>query len=425
MSGTEKNPAARIVEFMNRIYYAGLTTVSGGNLSILDADGTVWISPSGVDKGSLTEADIMAVTAAGRVIGRHKPSVEYPFHRAIYRRRPDFGAILHAHPPLLVAFSVAAKIPDTALVPALAEICGKISYAPYAVPGSKRLGESIAAEFAKGSDLVMMENHGVVLGADTMPHAFRQFEALNCAAAIEYQARLLGTPAAPDAAGRNAILKDGRPVAGTPGVKPAAAALPAAAEMAAFAARLCRRGLFRAGAGTIALRLDADRFLITPADYDRAALDPATVALVAKGEVEAGKVAPGDVRFATEVFAARPGVRALLFAQPPAIMAYGCAGVEFEPRVIPESYLVLRDAPAFAPGGRKSAAAQLSERDPVVLLRHDVAVTSGATLLQAFDRLEVLEYSAAATTAARALGGLKPMNDAQVGEIIAEFKLIP
>ena len=45
------HPADRIVTIMNRLYNYGMTTTSGGNLSVCDPDGTVWISPSGIDKG--------------------------------------------------------------------------------------------------------------------------------------------------------------------------------------------------------------------------------------------------------------------------------------------------------------------------------------------------------------------------------------
>ena len=113
------HPADQLVMIMDRIYQYGMTTTSGGNLSIRDANGDIWITPSGIDKGSLTRNDIMRVTKDGEIIGPHKPSVELPFHRDIYRLRPDLNAILHAHPPTLVAFSLARKIPNTHLVPSV------------------------------------------------------------------------------------------------------------------------------------------------------------------------------------------------------------------------------------------------------------------------------------------------------------------
>jgi L-fuculose-phosphate aldolase len=90
------HPKDQIVDIMHRIYGYGMTTTSGGNLSILDTEGNIWISPGGVDKGSLTRDDIVRIKPDGTIEGKHRPSSEYPFHRAIYQMRPDVKAILHA-----------------------------------------------------------------------------------------------------------------------------------------------------------------------------------------------------------------------------------------------------------------------------------------------------------------------------------------
>ncbi|MFO7294947.1 MAG: class II aldolase/adducin family protein, partial [Clostridia bacterium] len=99
------HPADQIVMIMERIYRYGMTTTSGGNISILDDNGDIWITPSGIDKGSLHRNDIIRVKPDGTIDGIHKPSVELPFHEMIYQKRPDIKAIIHAHPPALVAFS--------------------------------------------------------------------------------------------------------------------------------------------------------------------------------------------------------------------------------------------------------------------------------------------------------------------------------
>jgi L-fuculose-phosphate aldolase len=186
------HPADQLVMMMNRIYYRGMTTTSGGNLSIKDENGDLWITPSGIDKGTLTRDDIMRVTPDGTIIGRHRPSVEYPFHQSVYRRRPDIKAVLHAHSPALVSFSIVRKMPPINLLPNIKLICGEISIAPYAVPGSELLGENISAEFDKGADVVILENHGVVIGAQDIFKAFMAFETLEFCALLEINALKLG-----------------------------------------------------------------------------------------------------------------------------------------------------------------------------------------------------------------------------------------
>ncbi|RTQ73702.1 class II aldolase/adducin family protein, partial [Listeria monocytogenes] len=77
------HPADQLVMIMQRIYAYGMTTTSGGNLSIRDENDDIWITPSGVDKGALTREDIIQVKPDGTLIGQHKPSVELPFHSEI------------------------------------------------------------------------------------------------------------------------------------------------------------------------------------------------------------------------------------------------------------------------------------------------------------------------------------------------------
>jgi len=78
------HPRDEIMQTMERIYRYRMTTTSGGNLSIREDDGRIWITPARVDKGGLRREDIVCVHPDGTVEGLHKPSSEFPFHRAIY-----------------------------------------------------------------------------------------------------------------------------------------------------------------------------------------------------------------------------------------------------------------------------------------------------------------------------------------------------
>ena len=187
------HPADRLVAAMERIYSYRMTTTSGGNLSIRDEEGTIWITPARVDKGSLQREDIVAVRSDGSITGRHKPSSEFPFHRRIYDARPDLRGIVHAHPVALVAFSICGQAPETRLFPKSHAICGGVGFAGYALPGSDLLGERIAAVFADGPNCVMLENHGVVVGGEDFEQAFTRFETLEFTAKTIIKARALGT----------------------------------------------------------------------------------------------------------------------------------------------------------------------------------------------------------------------------------------
>jgi L-fuculose-phosphate aldolase len=176
------HPRQAIVETIERIYRYRMTTTSGGNISVRDEAGDVWVTPARVDKGSLRPTDVVRVKPDGQVEGLHKASSEFPFHRMIYAARPDLRAVVHAHPVALVAFSICGRSPDPTLFPQAWEVCGAVAFAPYALPGSDALGRSVAAAFATGANCVMLENHGVVVGGRTLAEAFARFETLEFAA---------------------------------------------------------------------------------------------------------------------------------------------------------------------------------------------------------------------------------------------------
>ena len=270
------HPADRIVTIMNRLYNYGMTTTSGGNLSICDPDGIVWISPSGVDKGSLRREDIMQIHRDGTIVGPHKPSSEYPFHLAIYEARPDIKAVLHAHPPALVAFSVVREIPDTSLTPDAKYICGDIRMAEYALPGSKLLGEKIANEFASGVNTVMLENHGVVIGAADLFHAFMSFETLDYCARLEINARSLGCTPVRLSDKHMAIYRQKcapKMDEFIPRIH-TSEELDARREMCSLIHRAYENQLFTSSQGTFSKRLSDGSFLITPYAMDRKYLAP-------------------------------------------------------------------------------------------------------------------------------------------------------
>src|SRR5215469_16562754 len=177
---------------MERIYRYRMTTTSGGNLSIREANGDVWITPARVDKGGLRREDIVRVSPDGTIDGIRKPSSELPIHRQIRQRRPELGGIVHAHPVALVAFSLVHQVPETRLFHQAWRVCGPVGFAPYRLPGSAALGEIVAETFANGFDCVILENHGTVTAGPTLHQAFRRFETLEFTAKTIIKGRLLG-----------------------------------------------------------------------------------------------------------------------------------------------------------------------------------------------------------------------------------------
>lgn len=381
------SPAEQLALMMARIYEKRLTTTSGGNLSIRDDDGNIWITPAAVDKGSLRPEDMTCVAPDGTVTGPYRPSSELPFHSRIYRLRPDLRAVIHAHPPCLLAASMVRRCPELNLLPAVKAVCGEVRLAAYAAPGSQTLGAYIGSCFADGCDLVLLENHGVCVGGADLETAFRKFETLEYAAKLEIQARRLGTP-------RTTSFSD---------LAPEGEVVTEACEaLTAMVRRGQRQGLFTSALGRCALRWK-DGCLVMGGDE--------VLRFSRNGMLAA-------------VFAAHPDVDAVLEAQPVCAMAFGVTGAHYDTRAIPESYVMLRDLvwlPAAASG--EEIAAALTETSPAVLVENRCALVTGKDLLQAFDRMEVLETTAQALIDTAALGEIVRIGQPLIDEIKVVFKL--
>lgn len=424
------HPADQIVMIMNRLYYYGMTTTTGGNLSICDSDGTVWISPSGIDKGNLRREDIMQITKDGKIIGIHKPSVEYPFHLAIYKKRPDLRAVLHAHPPALVAFSIVREIPDTSLIPNAELLCGRISMAKYALPGSSTLGDKISAEFERGINTVMLENHGVVIGAKDLFSAFMSFETLDYCARLQINARTLGLEPHGISEKHMDVYRQKTMPKMDEFVQTEYSSEERAIrrEMCDLIHRAYGNQLFTSDQGTFSCKLSDGSFIITPYAKDRMYLEPEDLVHVKNGMREIGKFPSRSAVLHQKIYEKDPDIKSVIIAHPPHIMAFAVTDAEFDARLIPESYIALKHVRKYPFGlsflQPDMMAAEISIKNPVVIVENDCIIAAGTSLLNAFDRLEVMEYSAKSLVETAAIGGsVVKINDEEVKEIEVAFNL--
>lgn len=416
--------AEKIAYIMTRLYDNKLTTTSGGNLSIMDEDGVMWISPSGVDKAHLTAEDIMWVTPDGVVHGKHRPSTEYPFHLAVLRSRPDLKAVLHAHPAALVAYSLERKLPELDIMPGVSSLCGRIAIAKYALPGSKKLGDLIAERFAGGCDTVLLENHGVVLGADSLERAFMMFEALDYSARTGIAAAMLKKTPRVLSSQQLALKSRRAEYEATLGADDETAIRE---ELSAMCARCCRNRIFTMGVGAFAKKTERG-FLITPEDEDLLRLEPNMHVRVEGDRCESGKLPSRFAGIAAQIFAARDDIDSLAFARAPYIMAFAATDAEFNSHLIPEGYICLRNTRRHPYGtiekAPQSIASSISIKSPIAIVENDCVIVGGTSLLNAYDRLEVLEFGAESLCDIAAMNGsVVPISPEEIKEIELAFKL--
>lgn len=422
------HPTDQLVLIMDRIYQGGMTTTSGGNLSILDENGDIWITPSGVDKGTLTRGDMCCVKPDGTILGPHKPSVELPFHASIYRRRPDIHAVLHAHSPSLVAFSVARVLPDINLVSNARRTLETITMAEYAVPGSKILGDNISKEFEKGFNVVVMENHGVVIGATDMFDAFKKFETLESLASLEINARKLGNLKSLQESEINlSATRDHLSMDDFVPNKHSSEECAARRDMINLIRRSYRQKLFGSTQGTYSVRLSDGSFLITPFGVDRAYMDESDLVLIKHDMKEQGKTPSRSVKLHQIIYKTHPGINSVLGANPPHAMAFAVTDAAFDPRTIPESYILLRETQKIPYSSLYLKPEMVSEmicdKTPALICENNQILATGNSLLNAFDRLEVMEATAHSILSAHDIGELIHISGEEVKEIDKAFNL--
>jgi L-fuculose-phosphate aldolase len=416
------HPRDQIALVIDRIYSRGLTTTSGGNISIRDESGNIWVTPTRVDKGTIRPEDIVCVKKDGTYTGSYKPSSEFPFHRAIYNSRSDISAIIHAHPPALVSFSIVRKIPDTNIISQARHICGSIGYAEYELPGSEALGDKIAREFSKGFMAIIMENHGTVLGGTNLADAFQRFETLEfCARTILY-GNIIGKPYyLTDSQIDEFEAQIPEPLGEMNTAYYPSDEREKRSEICNIVHRTCNQGMMISSYGTISTRWSGNNFLITPTNIPRWDMGIDDIVQIKDGEREPGKLPSRASWMHQEIYNRYPEINSIIMTQSPYLMAFGVTRTVFDVRTIPESWVLLKDIPSIPFGthfhGRQEILNLLSSGNPAIIIQNDAVIITGDKLLSTFDRLEVAEFTAQSLIMSAPIGKMIPINDEQVEEL--------
>ena len=327
----------------------------------------------------------------------------------------------------MVSFSICGQVPNTRLFPESWNICGEVAFAPYEIPGSTQLGARIAAAFASESKprCVVLENHGVVVGGSDLAEAFQRFETLEFTAQTIINARQLGEvhylsneQIAFSNDPRN-LMPEGEALSMTSREKELRK------EISDFVHRAYDHRLMTSTWGSFSARIKGTSFVITPSHVDRQAMSPSDLAAVHDGRHSPGQTPSRAARLHGAIYNAYPEIQAVVNALPVWATAFCVSDFGLNTRTIPESYLFLKDVGTIPFehqfGDDQEVTKAVSPANPVVLLRHNGVLVAGRTILDAFDRLEVLEATAAAIIQSRPLGPISPMSDEVTRGLLAAF----
>jgi L-fuculose-phosphate aldolase len=160
---------------------------------------------------------------------------------------------------------------------------------------------------------------------------------------------------------------------------------------------------------------------------DRAYLEEEHLVRVKSGMKELGKTPSRAVGLHQEIYDANPNIRAVLLAHPVHAMAFAVTDAKFDPRTIPESYILLRDIKRIPYGNiytnQKETAKIFTEACPAVMVDNDCVIVTGESLLKAFDRLEVMESTAHSIINSTAIGNIVHITQEEVEDLKVAFNL--
>ena len=193
----EQQLRSDVIQAARAMWERGYVSGTVGNISarLGDTDRLV-ITPSGAPYASMQPEDLaLCSLQCEHLAGEAGPSMELALHAAVYRARPDVGAIVHSHAVHASAIAVCGgEIPF--LLDEMAYSIGPISIptAAYAPSGTQELAEHVVAALGRERVAILMANHGTLAVAPDVAQAFAISELIERAAKIFILAKMIGEP---------------------------------------------------------------------------------------------------------------------------------------------------------------------------------------------------------------------------------------
>ncbi len=185
--------ASDIVEICERLHERNMLAAADGNISYRISDDEILITPSGIAKAFMKPEQMAVINLKGEVLVGN-PSSERLMHLEIFRTTPKAQAIVHAHPPTAIAWSIAApeltKLPSDCLSEVILAT-GDIPFVPYARPGTEEMG-LVLKPFLPKYQALILRNHGALAWGASLDEAYRGMERIEHSAQILMMAKQIG-----------------------------------------------------------------------------------------------------------------------------------------------------------------------------------------------------------------------------------------
>lgn len=188
-----ENERQQIVDYGRKLITEGLTTGTGGNLSVFNRElGLMAIKPSGMEYFDIKKEDVVILDLAGNIVdGIRTPSSEYTMHKIFYEKRHDINAVVHTHSTYATTLAcLGEKLPAIHYLIAFSG-SHEVDCTPYVPFGTKELAE-LAYKHMEGKYAVLLGNHGLLTGGLTMEYAFSATEEIEFCCQLYLNAKMVG-----------------------------------------------------------------------------------------------------------------------------------------------------------------------------------------------------------------------------------------
>jgi L-fuculose-phosphate aldolase len=193
---TEHELRREMVRVGRLMWERGYVAATDGNLSARLGANRLLVTASGLSKGFLSDEGLIVIDLEGEPVSAYRargkrPSSEIAMHLEVYRQRPDVKAVVHAHPPLATAFSIAGVSLARCVIPEVVVTLGGIPTAEYATPGTAEVPVSIRQAICD-YDAIILAHHGSLTVGSSLWEAYLRLEKVEHTAEITLAAQQLG-----------------------------------------------------------------------------------------------------------------------------------------------------------------------------------------------------------------------------------------
>lgn len=201
------------------------------------------------------------------------------------------------------------------------------------------------------------------------------------------------------------------------------------AQLVYFGKLLHQQTFVSATDGNLSVRLDTNRFLVTPTGIGKGMMRPNDLVRVddAGLKLKGKRNVSSEIDMHLLIYRLRPDVRAVVHAHPCTATSFACAGIALDEPLCSEVVMTLGAIP-LAPYGTtgthelcESLAPFIPYYTAILMANHGV-VTYGRDLCEAYQRMEAVEHFARITLGTRQIGKQTPLDQVQVQKLLQARK---